>query len=352
MQNPDQTRMRAVICPRYGGPEVLRLQEVARPVPRPGEVLVRVHATTVTSADSRVRALRVPAGLGWLARLALGVRRPRHAVLGVECSGVVEAVGAQVLGLKVGDAVFGMDGATMGCHAEYKCFAADGALVVKPGCLTHEEAAALPFGGTTALHFLEQSGLRFGETVLVIGAAGAVGTAMVQLARLRGAHVTAVCSAAKADLVRFLGAQTVLHHQQAPVLDQPGRFDVIVDLTGAVCFRAARPHLHEHGRLLLLAASLGDLLALPWWRLTTGHRVLAGPAPERREHLAALARLVMAGRYVPVIGQHLAFEQMALAHRVVDTGHKKGSLVITVYPAPASQPRGTLDGAAVFNARE
>jgi NADPH:quinone reductase-like Zn-dependent oxidoreductase len=332
------------MCPRYGGPEVLRLQDVARPVPRPDEVLVRVHATTVTSADSRIRAMRVPAGLGWLVRLALGVRRPRRPILGVVCSGVVEAMGVDVQDLKVGDAVFGIDSAAMGCHAEYKCFAAHKALVIKPPCLTHEEAAAIPFGGTTALHFLERSGLRYGETVLILGAAGAVGTALVQLARLRGAHVTAVCSAAKADLVRFLGAQTVIDHASTPVLDRPGRFDVIVDLMGTVSFRAARPHLHEHGRLLLLAASLGDLLAMPWWRLTTSQRVLAGAAPERREHLMALARLVQAGRYLPVIGQRLAFEQMALAHRVVDAGQGKGNLVITVPPAPVSRTRGTATG--------
>lgn len=322
--------MRAVVCHRYGGPEVLRMQDVEKPVPRHNEVLVRVHATTVTSADSRVRAMRVPAGLGWLARLALGVRGPRRPILGVECSGVVEAVGAKVQGLAVGDAVFGIDGAAMGCHAEYKCFTANKALVIKPSGLTHEEAAAIPFGGTTAMHFLERAGLLYGETVLIIGAAGAVGTALVQLARLRGAHVTAVCSASNSDLVRFLGAQTVIDHQRTHVLDQPGRFDVIADLTGTVSFRAAWPHLHERGRLLLLAPGLVDLLTMPWWRLVSSQRVLAGAAPERREHLMALARLVQKGRYMPVIGQRLAFDQMALAHQVVDQGHKRGNLAITV----------------------
>lgn len=325
--------MRAAVCERYGGPEVLRMVELPRPVPRAGEVLVRVLATTVTSADSRVRALRVPSGLGWLVRLALGLRRPRRPVLGVECAGVVAAVGPGVTAFRVGDPVFGIDAIRMGCHAEYKCFGPRQALTHCPPGLSHEAAAALPFGGTTALHFLARARLQPGERVLVIGAGGAVGTAMVQLARHQGARVTAVCSEAHADLARALGAQDVIDRHRRDVLAGTDRFDVVIDLAGSVHYLQARRILAPKGRLLLLAPSLGDLLTVPWVGLLSNHRLIAGPATENPAQLHTLARLVQEGSYLPVVGHTLDFEQIALAHHLVDMGHKRGSLTLSLRPA-------------------
>ncbi|MGK0618257.1 NAD(P)-dependent alcohol dehydrogenase [Meiothermus cerbereus] len=193
-RSAQQSTMKAVVREIYGPPEVLKLTELPKPTPKDHEVRVKIHATTVTSGDCRVRSLKVPAGFGLMIRLAMGVVRPRQTVLGSEFAGEVEAVGKNVTQFRVGDRVFGMDGFGMGAHAEYKCLPENGALALIPPNLSYEEAAALPFGGTTALDFLRRGGLKAGDKVLVNGASGAVGVAAMQLARHMGAEVSAVCS--------------------------------------------------------------------------------------------------------------------------------------------------------------
>ncbi len=322
--------MKAIVHDRYGPPEVLRLAELEPPTPKPDEVLIRVMATTVTSGDCRVRALRVPPGFGLLARAALGIRGPRRPVLGVELAGVIEAVGAQVDRFKVGDPVFGIDGLRMGAYAQFKCLRQTAALARKPENLSFEQAAALSFGGSTALDFFRRGKLGPGERVLINGAAGGVGTAAIQLATAFGAEVTAVCRAANAAMVRALGAVHVIDHTQTDFCRNGQTYDLIVDLVGNAPYARCRHSLAPEGRLLLVVASLAQMLSAPWVGLTSRRRIVAGPVVERAEDLQVLAELAAAGRFLPVIDRRYPLAQMADAHRYVDTGHKRGNVVIDV----------------------
>lgn len=328
--------MKAFTCDRFGPPEVLKLCEVPRPVPGEHEVLVRIRATTVTTGDWRVRSLEVPRGFGLVSRLALGLSRPRHPVLGTELSGEIESVGRSVTRFRVGDAVFGFTGARMGCHAEYRCLPEEGhgrkdeAVALKPANLGHEEAAALSFGGTTALSFLRKAGLQRDERVLVVGASGSVGTAAVQLARHFGARVTGVCSGANAELVRSLGADRVFDYEREDFTRSGERWDVVLDATGTAPFARCEGSLADGGRLLLVLAALPDVLHAPWVSFTTRKRVIAGEARWGVEDLRFLANLAEAGRFRPVIDRRYRFEEMVAAHRRVETGHKRGNVVVTV----------------------
>ena len=322
--------MKAVVYERYGPPEVLQLQEVDEPTPKDNEVLIKTHATTVTSGDWRVRSLNVPAGFGLMTRLVFGVSRPKQPILGTELAGVIESVGNDVKKFKVGDQVFAFSDTAMGCHAEYKCMPEDGALALKPPNLTFEEAAALSFGGTTALDFFRRGRLQNGERVLVNGAAGAVGTAAVQLAKHFGADVTGVCSTANLELVRSLGASHVVDYTQEDFTQNGETYDVIVDTAGSAPFSRSKASLKEGGRLLMVLGGLPDMLQIPWVSMTSSKKVIAGPAAGRAEDLRFLAGLAETGEFKPVIDRRYPFEQIAVAHRYVDTGRKKGNVVITL----------------------
>lgn len=322
--------MRAALCPMYGPAELVELGEVPTPVPGPREVLVRVVATTVTSGDWRVRSGQFPRGFGWIAKLVIGWRGPRRPILGTELSGVVASVGHRVTRFRVGDAVIGFTGAGMGAHAEYRAFAEDGLLVPKPANLTFGDAAALCFGGTTALDVLRRAKLQAGERVLVNGAAGGVGTAAVQLAKARGAHVTGVCSTPNVDFVRSLGADDVVDYRTHDFTQGAARYDLVVDIAGTAPYARSRSVLTPTGRLALVLATLADNLGALWVGLATPHRVLAGPVRVRRQDLEELADLAARGVLRPVVGQRFPFERIADAHRVVDTGHKRGAVVVTL----------------------
>jgi NADPH:quinone reductase-like Zn-dependent oxidoreductase len=322
--------MKAIVYESYGPPEVLQLKEVEKPTPKNNEVLIRTHATTVTSGDWRVRSLNVPTGFGFIMRLVFGISRPKQPVLGTELAGVVELVGKDVSKFKVGDSVFAFSDATMGCHAEYKCMAEDGVVALKPSNLTFEEAAALSFGGTTAWDFLRRGKLKSGERVLVNGASGAVGTAAVQLAKHFGAIVTGVCSTANVELVRSLGASHVIDYTQEDFTQNGETYDVIVDTVGTAPFSRSKASLKEGGRLLMVLAGLPDMLQIPWVSMTSSRQVIAGPAAVCAEDLRFLAGLAEAGEFKPVIDRRYPFEQIAEAHRYVDTGRKKGNVVITL----------------------
>ena len=322
--------MKAIVYERYGPPEVLQLKEVEKPAPKDNEVLIKIRATTVTSGDWRVRSLNVPAGFGLIIRLVFGVSRPKQPILGSELAGVVESVGKDVGKFKVGDPVFAFSDAAMGCYAEYKCMPENGAVALKPSNLTYEEAAALSFGGTTALSFLKRGKLQSGESVLVNGASGGVGTAAVQLARHFGAEVTGVCSSANMKLVRSLGASHVIDYTQQDFTQNGETYDVIVDTTGTAPFSRCKASLKERGRLLMVLAGLPDMLRIPWASMTSSKKCIAGPASSRVEDLRFLAGLAEAGKFKPVIDRRYPFEQIAEAHRYVDTGRKKGNVVITL----------------------
>jgi NADPH:quinone reductase-like Zn-dependent oxidoreductase len=323
--------MRAAVCTAYGGPDVVQVLEIPTPVPKPNEVLIRVAATTVSTADARIRGSRFPSGFWLPARLFLGLTRPRKPMLGTELAGVVEAVGANVTRYRPGDMVFAFSGAGMGCHAEFKSLPEDGAIALKPAGFTFEEAAAISFGGTTARYFLRDVGnVRRGERVLVNGASGAVGTASVQLARHYGAHVTGVCSAGNADLVRSLGADAVIDYKAADFATSGARWDIILDAVGNASFARCRHALNEKGRLLLVVGGLGDLFKAPFQSMTSGLKVAGGPAPDRAQDVADLRMLCEAGAYKPVIDSRYALDRIAEAHARVDSGRKVGSVVVDV----------------------
>ncbi|MBW0117868.1 NAD(P)-dependent alcohol dehydrogenase [Pseudonocardia abyssalis] len=307
--------MRAAVVSEYGPPDVVRVADVPDPVPRAGEVLVRVVATTVNSGDARIRGARFPRGFGPLARLAIGLRGPRRPVLGVVFSGVVEAVGVGAA-FTVGDEVCGMTGAKLGAHAELVRAAK---VVRKPAEVSHDDAAGVLFGGTTALHLLRD--VRRGQSVLVVGASGAVGTNAVQLAAHAGATVTAVCGAANAELVRGLGAAHLVDHRRTPLAEITDRFDVVLDTVGTLDPATGRRLLTDDGVLVLAVASLGETV-LP------RRRVRAGVTPERPADFALLLERVAKGELRVVVDEVVGFDGIVAAHRRVDSGRKVGNLVL------------------------
>jgi NADPH:quinone reductase-like Zn-dependent oxidoreductase len=322
--------MKAIVYERFGPPEVLELRELPKPTPQDHEVLVKVRATTVTAADWRARTLSVPKGFGFLARLFFGFSRPRRPILGSELSGEIEAVGKAVTRFEVGDPVFAFGGAGMGCYVEYRCMPEDGAVAPKPASLSHEEAAAISFGGLTALRFFRAAKIRSGDDVLVNGASGGVGTAAVQLAKHFGARVTGVCSTGNLELVRSIGADEVIDYTREDFTRNGKSYDIIVDTAGTAPFSRSQRSLKDGGRLLLVLGTLGDLLQAPWVSMTTRKKVIGGPARGSPEDLRFLASLAESGRFRPVIDRRYPFERIAEAHRYVDTGRKRGNVVITV----------------------
>lgn len=306
------------------------MKEVQKPTPKDNEVLIEIHATTVTSGDWRVRSLNVPAGFGLIMRLVFGISKPKQPILGSELAGVVELVGKDVRNFKSGDQVFAFSDAGMGCHAEYKCMPQDGAVALKPASLSYDEAAALSFGGTTALDFLRRGKIQRGERILINGASGGVGTAAVQLAKHFGADVTGVCSTANVELVKSLGARHVIDYTKEDFTQNGETYDVIVDTVGTAPFSRSKASLKERGRLLMVLAGLPDMLQIPWVSMSSTKKIIAGPATVRAEDLRFLAGLAEAGEFKPIIDRRYPFEQIAEAHRYVDTGRKKGNVIITI----------------------
>ena len=330
------TTMRAAVARRFGPPEVVQVEHTPVPVPQAGEILVRVHATTVSVADHRLRAKDLPRGLGAFGLVALGVFRPRRRVLGMEASGIVDEVGADVTGFAVGDEVMVMNGSGFGCHAEYVTARADRGVVRKPAGMSHTDAAAIIFGGSTALSFLARVTLGPGSTVLVNGASGAVGSAAVQLAAHAGAHVTAVTSGRNADLVRSLGAERVIDYTAEDFAARPERYDVIVECVGNARFQRVRSILRPGGALLLVIADLRGMLAAGGQSRRTGMLVTkdgAGTAASLMRELAARAE---EGAIRPVIDRTYALDDIVAAHRYVDSGRKRGSVVVRVVEPDAT----------------
>jgi NADPH:quinone reductase-like Zn-dependent oxidoreductase len=333
--------MRAAIYRSYGPPEVVRIENVAKPLPKPDEVLIKVRATTVSSGDWRARSLSMPPGFGPIAPLVFGVRGPRQPILGTELSGEVEAIGAHVSKFKVGDAVFAFPSFAMGAHAEYRALPQDGRIALKPRNLSFAEAAALSFGGVTALQFLrDRAKVRAGDKVLVVGASGAVGSAAVQLAKHFGAEVTGVCSAANEDLVKSIGADRVIDYAREDFKKASDQYDIICDTIGVTSFATCKDVLKPGGRLLLVASGLAQVLAAG--SKPGGKTVMAGTGNATLEHILFLKHLAEAGRFKPIIDRRLPLEQIVEAHRRVEGGHKIGSVVVLMSSdseQPLAQPR-------------
>lgn len=322
--------MKAIIATGYGPPEVLRLVETNKPRPHDKELLIKVYATTVNAGDCRMRSFTVPP-LFWLpARIALGFRKPKKPIFGMELSGKVEAVGKDVKRFKVGDPVFASTfKENFGAHAEYKCLAEDGAVVMKPENMTYEEAATLPTGANTALSFLKKGNIQPGQKILIIGASGSVGSFAVQLAKFYGAEVTGVCSTMNLELVKSLGADVVMDYTHEDFTKNGIVYDIIFDVAGKTTLSQCKNSLKSKGYYLHTGMA-GSELKMLWYSLTSDIKVIGGTAVPRTEELVFLKELVDTGRLKPVIDRYYPLEQMAEAHRYVDQGHKKGNVVITI----------------------
>jgi NADPH:quinone reductase-like Zn-dependent oxidoreductase len=318
--------MKAAVCERYGPPEVVQIQEVPTPEPAANEVLVKGAATTVNSGDARLRALRVPRGLSLPVRLNTGVRRPKQPVFGFDMAGRVEAVGSAVTRFRAGDRVLLSRGFDLGCHAERATVAEDGAIAGIPAALGDQDAVALCFGGMTALHFFRRGELASGDAVLINGASGAVGTMAVQLAKHLGAEVTAVCSAANAELVAGLGADHVIDYATEDFTRNGQRYDVIMDNHGNAPYSRVKGSLKPGGRFLMVIGDLWQMLAGSLQRATIGGTVDGASLGADYQTLMSLAEK---GSLVQVIDRVLPFSEIVEAHRRVDGGHKVGSLVLT-----------------------
>jgi NADPH:quinone reductase-like Zn-dependent oxidoreductase len=316
--------MRAAVCDRYGPPEVVQIKDVPTPVPAGGELLVESQAATVNSGDARLRALRVPRGMSALVRLTMGVTKPRRPVLGFEVAGRVTEVASGVTEFKPGDRVVASRGFKFGCHAEYITVAEDGQVAKIPQNVSDEDAVALCFGGSTVLHFLERGKLSAGESILINGASGAVGTIAIQLAKRRGAEVTAVCSGVNVELVRSLGADHVIDYTVQDFTGTGERFDVIMDNHGYEPYARVKGSLKPGGRFLMVVGDLLQSVASTWQRA-----VIGGTAKVTGESYRTLMALAGTGAVKSVIDRVLPFEQIVEAHRRVDSGHKVGSVVLT-----------------------
>jgi len=305
--------LRAVVCTRYGPPEVLRLEELETPTPQKNELRIRIFATAVTSSDCYVRGLSLTFAYRIMARIALGWTAPRRRVLGMVLSGQVDAVGPDVRSFKAGDQVFGFNRHLFGTYADYVCWPEDGLLATRPANLTDEEAASIPYGGLLALHFLRRANVQAGQRVLVYGASGAVGTSAVQLAKHFGAEVTGVCSTANLALVRSLGATTVVDYTREDFTARGQRYDLIFDVVGkkksAAGLRQCDRALTSGGRRVSVDDGTPKLLA---------------------EDLMLLGELAGKGEIRPVIDRCYPLEELAEAHRYVDEGHKRGNVVVAV----------------------
>jgi NADPH:quinone reductase-like Zn-dependent oxidoreductase len=324
--------MKAVVYTEYGPPDVLYLREVATPAPKANEVLIKVHATTVTTGDCNARGfVFVPAGFKPLARLMFGLRKPKKAILGVEFAGEIEAVGNAVKRFKAGDQVFGIDGMRLGAYAEYKRMTEERGMAIKPANLTYAEAAAIPNGALTALTFLRNMGnIRNGQKVLINGASGSVGSAAVQLARYFGAEVTGVCSTANRELVKSLGADKVIDYTQEDFTQSGETYDIIFDTVGKAAFSRCKNALKPKGLYLAGAGGLREFGHMLRTSIMGSQKVKAGVSSERKDDLLFIKDLVEAGKFKPVIDRIYPLEQIVEAHRYVDTGRKKGNVVIII----------------------
>ena len=319
--------MRAAVFTRFGPPDVLGVREVDRPSPKDHEVLIRVRATTVTSAESGMRQGRPLWG-----RAIIGFIAPRKRIrtLGIELAGEVAAVGKDVTRFRPGDRVFGFTGFGAGANAEYTCMRERGSLALMPDNTTFEQAAAAVDGSSTALYFLrDKAGIQSGQRVLVIGAAGSIGTYAVQLAKHFGAHVTGVCSGRNVDLVRSLGADEVIDYTTTDFTQGGQRYDIVFDTVGKSSFRRCRRVLTGTG-LYLPTTGLANMVWAATSAVTGGPKVKTGMSVEKKDALAFLRDLIGAGQLRVVIDRTYPLEEIAEAHRYVDQGRKRGNVVVTI----------------------
>ena len=322
--------MKAIVCTKYGPPDVLQLREVEKPTPKANEVLIKVFATTVSSGDVIDRTGTV-SPWAWLpTRIIFGITKPRRKIPGAELAGEVESVGKDVKLFRKGDKVFGNTGFGSGAYAEYKCLPEDGVLAIKPTNMTYEEAAAIPVGGLTALHFLKKANIQSEQKVLIYGASGSVGTFAVQLAKYFGAEVTGICSTTNLEWVESLGADKVIDYTKEDFTKSCETYDVIFDAVRKSSFSRCKRSLKEKGIYLTTDMGLALILQMLWTSVVGSRKVISGVASNRTEDLFFLKELIESGNLKAVIDKSYPLEQIVEAHRYVEKGHKKGNVIITL----------------------
>jgi NADPH:quinone reductase-like Zn-dependent oxidoreductase len=323
--------MKAIVYEKYGPPEVLQLKEVEKPAPKHKEVLIKIYATTVAAEDPRWRSFTFPTWAWLPMRIQAGIRKPRNKILGFELAGEIETAGKDVKRFKQGDKVFGHT-LSGGTYAEYKCMPEDGVLAIKPDITTYEEAVAIPNGALTALLFFRKGNIQSGQQVLINGASGAVGSAAVQLAKAFGAEVTGVCSTSNLGLVKSLGADNVIDYTQEDFTQSGKSYDIIFDVKGWRSFARCKSSLTQGGIYLTTNPGLKVFLQILWTSIKGGKKIKweASGLVAKAEDLIFIKDLVEKGKIKPVIDRRYSLEQMAEAHRYVETGHKRGDVVITV----------------------
>jgi NADPH:quinone reductase-like Zn-dependent oxidoreductase len=326
--------MKAIVWTKYGPPDVLQLKEVQKPTPKDNEVLIRICATTVTAGDSEMRRLKIPVLLRLPMRIYNGFSKPKKiTIIGQELSGEIESAGKDVKLFKKGDQVFATTGLGFGAYAEYICLPEVpkmGVLARKPVNVTYAEAAAVPTGGLEALHFLRKANVQSGQKVLIIGAGGSIGTFSVQLAKYYGAEVTGVDSAGKLDMLRSIGADHVIDYTREDFTKNGETYNVIFDVMGKGSFSGSVNSLKQKGRYLIGNPGVTQMVRGSWISKRSSKKVMYGSAIQKTEDLLFLKELIEAGKIKSVIDRSYPLEQTAEAHRYVDTGQKKGNVVIAL----------------------
>jgi NADPH:quinone reductase-like Zn-dependent oxidoreductase len=323
--------MKAIICTKYGSPEVLQIREIEKPVPKDNEVLIKVFATTVNGADARIRGAVFPSIFNFPVKLAMGFRGPRKSILGVELAGKVETVGKKVTRFKAGDDVFASTGASFGAHAEFICLPEKAVMTIKPSNMTFEEAAAVPHCALAALHFLRKGKVQQGSKVLIHGASGGIGTFAVQIAKSMGGEVTGVCSTSNIELIKSLGADKVIDYTKDAPPAKDDNYDVIFDTVGKGPIKNHIDALKEK-RIYLSAVhlELPRIMKGIKTSILSSKKVIGGSAPYTAENLEFLKNLVESGKLKTVIDKNYPLAQIIEAHRHVDKGHKKGNVIINL----------------------
>jgi NADPH:quinone reductase-like Zn-dependent oxidoreductase len=317
--------MNAAVYTQYGPPSVLQLKEVTKPIPKENEILLRIRATAVNSGDVRLRKADP-----FAVRFIFGLLKPKINILGSVFSGEVKNVGKQVKHFKVGDQVFGHANMSFGAYAEYICVSEDGSLALKPATISHNEAAGIPFGGVTALHFIKKAMIKPNQKVLIVGSSGAVGSAAIQLAKSYGAIVTGVCSKANIDLVKSIGADKVIDYTKEDFTQNGEIYDVIFDAVNTISVSRSLKSLAKNGVMVLSAAGMLEIIQGLWISLTTKRKVITGVISHSAAAIIYLKELIETGKLKPVMDRTYPLEQIAEAHAYVEKGHKKGNVIITI----------------------
>jgi NADPH:quinone reductase-like Zn-dependent oxidoreductase len=321
--------MKAIVCTKYGSPDVLQLKEVEKPAPRDNEVLIKIFATTVTAGDCEIRSLSFPPLLRFIIQIIFGFRKPRKKILGIELAGEIESVGKDVKLFRKGNQVFASTEMRLGAYAEYICLSEKGVLAIKPANMTYEEAATVPMG-IDSLYFIRKGNIQSGQKVLINGAGGSIGTFAVQLARYFGAEVTAVDSTGKLDMLRSIGADHVIDYAKENFTKSGQTYDIIFDVVGKSLPSGSIRSLKQNGRYILANPTIALFLRMLWTSMIGSKKVITGLASYKAKDLIFLKKLIEEGKINSVIDRYYPLELTAEAHRYVEKGHKKGNVVITV----------------------